>query len=332
MSEFNKARLKQYEEYKDCFHVKFCLKNGRYIKQNYMGDIDVRTQDKLRIGIDQSSSQTGMAIKKESGELVCLIDFVNTSSLPFGLYKAMLGMKIEQIFNSANVSICVLEKMWGGNRKAYDMLTNLADFLSGFKYILPGWAEAEVSSILPNVWRSAYLKGPEYKGRFTKDKVKLAAVEEGIKRYSVLYEYAYLHKEGSHYNDSFDALGILEGYEEKTFSKDGTIRKVANTIATTNHMFDYKIVLTDNVELAKESASENSYGRDVVEFEYNTEFPFYENMRKATSVTNKAVVMRITDSVAKIQLMWRFLTPLNKNEDVFLIGWREKISTKLGNY
>lgn len=331
MKEFNMLRLKQYEEYKDCFVVKACLKSGKVIKQNFMGDIKITLSDSIRIGVDQSSSQTGFAIKKSNGEFVCLLDFVNESSLPYNIYKSMLGLKLEQVLFNTRAEMCIVEKMWGGNKNSYEMLSELGEYISGFKYILPNWDRTEVSEILPNVWRSAYLADPRYKGRFTRDKVKIAAMEEGIIRYPFLKDYGYNHRTLRTPNDSFDALGILEGYEEKTFSSDGTMRKVANTIDATNHNYSYKLFDGYGEEVLT-TIKESCPSREIVEYEYNNDFPFFENVRKATSVTNKLVMLKIEDPVAKIQLMWRYGVVLNKSKPITLVGWRDNVSSRLDNY
>lgn len=332
MSKFNIARLQQYATYNDCVEVKICNKEGKVIRQKFLGNVHIDCDKPLRIAFDQSSSQTGIAVKKNNGEFVCLIDIINSSYINYNLYKAMLGLKIEQIFNSSTVEMCIVEKMWGGNKTAYEMLSELGSFISGFKYILEGWRNAEVSEILPNVWRSAYLKDPKYKGQFTKDKVKVAALKEGIARYPQLHNYGMFYKEGNHVNDSFDALGILEGYEEKTFSADGSMRKVANTMSPTNHAYSYKAFICEDLTDLKETIISECPERTAIEYEYNDAFPFHENIRRATSVTNKIVYMRVDSSVTKIQLMWRYGVTMEKDDLVYIVGWRDRISTKLGNY
>lgn len=332
MQEFNTKRLLQYQEYADCFTVKVCDKNGKIIRQNFLGGLKIKSSEPLRIGFDQSSSQTGVAVKKSSGGFLCLIDLVNSSHLPYGIYRSMLGLKIEQLFNSCEVEMCVVEKMWGGNRKSYELLTNLGEFISGFKYILEGWRNAEISEILPNVWRSAFLCDPKYKGMFTKDKVKVAVELEGIERYPQLHDYGMYYKEGKHVNDSFDALGIIEGYEKKTFSEDGNIRKVANTMSPTNHKYTYKVYSCDGVDDLLESLSKESPKRSVVEYEYNPEFPFYENVRRVTSVTNKIVYMKVVHDVVKIQFMWLYGVIINRDDTIYLVCWRDNVSPKLGNF
>lgn len=331
-SSFNTRRLLQYQEYKDCFEIKICLKNGKVYHQNFLGGIRVASDVPVRIGVDQSSSQTGLAVKKSTGEFLCLIDFVNSSHINYQLYKSMLGLKIEQLFGDVEVEMCVVEQMWGGNDKSYKMLSNLADYIKGFKYIIPSWSKAEVAEILPNVWRSAYLKSPEYKGMFTKDKVKRAAMKEGIKRYPQLDHYGYYHAEGSHINDSFDALGILEGYEEKTFSSDRTMRKVANTFNTTNCNYSYTLFSCEDKEDLFNAMQRNCPNRQYVEYEYNNDFPFHENVHRVASVTNKVVYMKVDDDVARIQLMWRYGTVITKDELLYLVGWRDRVSDKLDNY
>ncbi len=332
MGVFNNNRLMKFAEYKDSFRMTICLSSGKIFERSFMGELVVRTDDKLRIGIDQSSTQTGMAVKKSSGELLCLIDFINESRLPFNIYRDMLGLKIEQTFVDCNVEMCILEKMWGGNKKSFDMLTALSKFIGEYKFILPGWRNTEVADILPNVWRSGYLSDAKYRGQFTKDKVKVAAMNEGIERYPWLKEYGFNSLNAGHVNDSFDALGIIEGYEVKTFSSDGCIRRVSNTIKATNHNYSYMIFQTDDFEDLLDMAQDNCPQRSIEEYEYNNDFPFYENIRKATSVTNKIVAFLISDDVAKIQLMWRYKCVFNRSESFYLVGWRDTISEQLDNY
>lgn len=332
MGGFNKNRLMQFAEYKDSFKMTICLAGGKIFERSYLGELVVATKDKIRIGIDQSSTQTGVAVKKSTGELLCLIDFVNESRLPFNIYRDMLGLKIEQTFNDCEVEMCVLEKMWGGNKNSFDMLTALSKFIGEYKFILPGWRNAEVADILPNVWRSSYLVDAKYKGQFTKDKVKVAAMNEGVERYPWLKEYGYSNANRGHVNDSFDALGILEGYEDKTFSDDGCIRRVSNTIKATNHKYSYVIFQTDNFEDLIKLVEDSCPPRSVEEYEYNTEFSFYENVHKATSVTNKLVAFLVNDDIAKIQLMWKYRCLLARDKGIYLVGWRNTISEQLGNY
>jgi len=332
VSEFNINRLRQYETYKKCVEVKICTKDGKVIRQDFLGSVKVNSDVPIRIGVDQSSSQTGIAVKKSTGELVCLIDIVNSSRLPYHLFKSMLGLKFEQIFNDCDVDLCVVEKMWGGNKDAYEMLSELGKFISGYKYILEGWRNAEISEILPNVWRSAYLADPKYKGQFTKDKVKVAAMKEGIARYPQLHNYGMFYKEGNHVNDSFDALGILEGYEEKTFTADGNMRKVSNTITATNHKYSMQTFICKDLTDLNETIEQYCPRRLTTEFEFNGDFSVSENIRKATSITNKIVYLKITQDVTKIQLMWASGMVIEKNELVYVVGWRNKVNTKLGNY
>lgn len=332
MSEFNSNKLLQYETYKDCIKVKICTKDGKVIKQNYLGSIEISSKLPLRVGFDQSSSQTGIAIKKNNGEFLCLIDIVNYSGLPYPLYKSMLGLKIEQIFNNCTVEICVVEKMWGGNKDAFELLSELGRFISGYKYIMEGWRNAEISEILPNVWRSSYLCDKKYKGQFTKDKVKIAAMKEGIERYPQLHNYGNFHMEGSHPNDSFDALGILEGYEDKTFSKDGVMRKISNTINPTNHKYSIHTFVCKDMEDLTNTINEHCPRRLCEEYEFNEDFSFKENIRRATSITNKIVILKVMSDVVKIQLMWSSGMVIERDELVYVVGWRNTINTKLGNY
>ena len=332
MEDFNYNRLRQYETYKDCVNIKICTKEGKYIRQDYMGKLIIRSDVPLRIGIDQSKSQTGIAVKKKTGELICLLDIVNVSGVPYNLYKAMLGLKMEQLFCSCEVEICVVEKMWGGNKDAYEMLSELGKFLAGYKYILDGWRNAEVAEILPNVWRSSYLADKKYKGQFSKDKVKVAAMKEGIVRYPQLHNYGMFHKEGVHVNDSFDALGILEGYEDKTFAEDGEMRRISNTTVMTNHKYSDNVFICNDKEDLTDIISQHCPRRMTVEYEYNKDMSVNENLRRATSLTNKIVYMLVNDNITKIQMMWKYGVVIEEDEKVYVVGWRNNISTKLGNY
>ena len=57
-----------------------------------------------------------------------------------------------------------------------------------------------------------------------------------------------------------------------------------------------------------------------------------ENLRRATSLTNKIVYMLVNDNITKIQMMWKYGVVIEEDEKVYVVGWRNNISTKLGNY
>lgn len=323
MPTFNNKRLLAYKEYDLSIETRVCTKTGQIIVQGYTGDIKISSKEPIRVGIDQSSSQTGLAVKRMNGELLCLIDIVNKHHIPYNIFKGMLGIKLEQLFQDVEVDMCILEKMWGGGERAYEVLSDLTKFLKNLKYVLPGWSHAEVAEIFPGSWRSSYLAAPEYKGRFKRDKVKVAAVEEGVKRYTQLQAYA--EKYGT--SDSFDALGIIEGYIDKTFSEDSSMRKISRTMPPTNHKYTFNIALTE-----EEITTLNLPDRDMVEYEYCEDMTFKENIRRVTSVTNKIAVIKVTDDVAKIQLMWYYGKTISRSAVVYLLGWRDQVSAKLDNY
>ena len=171
-----------------------------------------------RICIDPATKFTGVALIDEFKEFVILLDFWRDKYLPKDVYEDELFFALKRIVCRKQVSHVVVEKPFT-NRKFVRTSAELQSLQGAVKTwlrMIPELNEAEKHWVPVNTWKSYIINKEKGKGRFNQAGAiaeDLCDVIPALKKY----------KQGLNKGDldSFDALGLLPGWEQHYFTVDG---------------------------------------------------------------------------------------------------------------
>ena len=315
------------------FSIRWVDLTGKSRGAGYGEVPELPKKHRLVVAFDQSSRQTGIAIMTESGKRFMLIDVENRGGkIPLADYERMLEFSLMHMFEGRQVSKVSVEKPLKGKSKySYSVLERLRGFMGTLMYRVEGFRGAEIGEVYPQSWKSKYLAGPEYKGRFSRDKVKDAVREETAKRYEWCRGYVY---GAGAPPDSCDAMGILDGYVELNY-KNG-MKIVNSTMGVTyNHAFSYIVEVLSVEDLKRSIRDTGRYneiifvrGLEVVR--YNEEMSLEDNVRRVTSNTNRVVALPVLSEQESMVLRWETGRERQPGELYVIMCWRDNTSERLG--
>ena len=187
--------------------------------------LDLTLDDDLEweFGIDQSSSCTGLAMKgiipeTKTLKYVILLDVWRDKHLTKTDFYRDLYYLLRKLMSGMKVTMCINEiPVPGKYRNAGDVLRELRGRLHEWVESIPELESALIDEILPQSWKSLIVNKSKGTGRFN---VKKEVAADIVDIYPLLRQY-WVDYTGDDY-DSFDALGILEGYQRYSFAPDGT--------------------------------------------------------------------------------------------------------------
>lgn len=215
-----------YDSYQRLFKVLISFNGKTY--QNYgIKKMLPTVPFKVLIGVDESTSQTGLCIIDEKGKPIFLVDLVNLGLPNARLYASMLRRWVENNFEGLKILTIVYEEVGFNSpqKEVKKKLNSIVDIFEDYKYSY--CPSIEVKAVNNLTWKKHFLNDPVYKGRKKKrSEVKLAVQEEVCKRYPEFTDY-------QNYNfgfDSCDAVGIIKGYLCECFVDEDLSKPKINKI------------------------------------------------------------------------------------------------------
>lgn len=318
------------EEYKK-FVTTIATRTGAVHMCTFPNFFKMPTNTLIQLGIDQSTSETGLVVKSyEDNKFICVFNFKNNGLTPKS-YSKMLIDTLNKTFENSNIRRMVYEShsSIGENRYTSRVLKELAQSLDTLKRTCKGFKDAEIATEKPAAWRSSFIPKERYSGRYGKDSVKFAVLEECLERYPFLREFSQMCSKSY---DSFEAIGILDGHLERNYTEAG-IRIVTKSLdIDLNHLCakHYEPWSTqDSLKSVLAKYSNLIESRGSLFAVYNDELTLDENARRMTTNTNKVVIMTIPKTTIEAVVTWETDIRLKDNESFALICYRAK--TKTGN-
>lgn len=169
------------------------------------------------IGIDQSTSCTGIYIQDSNNQINILleVEFANPSKKQY--FQELFGL-ISRIIRDRTVTLLVCEKPIPKNKKAYTyrVLTELFGKLEWFLETNPDLAQTRLESIYPQAWKSRIIDKSKGPGRINS---KQCTAEDLCDMKPLLTNYLIMSPAKD--LDGFDACGILLGYKRCAFTETG---------------------------------------------------------------------------------------------------------------
>lgn len=284
-----------------------------FLKQNRAIPIDPQRMSDFELilnkdctwemGIDQSTSCTGIALTDKEKNYVILLDCHRDKKIAKDIFYRELKYLLKRLAANQKYSMQIHERPVPAKyRSAGNVLLELKGRLEDWMYEIPEFENILHDSIYPQSWKSQVIDKSKGKNRFND---KAAIADDLCDRYPILRQYYNLYPYSDY--DSFDALGILTGYKLCAFNEAG-IQKIWGTQEKThNSLVCYSYV---SIESIKDHTVLDKLFGQVLSFyapkflAYNMAFNLHDNVRMASS-NNRAVYTVLPDNVAQ-DLQWTY--------------------------
>lgn len=339
-----------YDEYKLLFETH--VTNGeKAIKYYGSGKCLILPKNRVFIvGMDQSYKQTGIFIRTDDNlkPMAILMDIKNKGLPSRDIYTVMLGELLKNIFWDVHLKAVFVEMPVEGSAftTTKTKLIELKGFINALCASIPSMRNAQILSITPGAWRKHYLQDDRYKGRRThKEDLKVAAEEEGVRRYSQFSSYSNLFKSTP---DSFDAIGILEGgLQEIFYNGDMRVRRYHPQMHATVHninayydvididcesVYDYcENLICECGDFNEEEVEQLLLDRDLMVYVVDTaDKDFDEVVRAIISQTNSICLIVFKYKNDKYNRIFKWVNDIERegNQAYCCVAWRKHKDAK----
>ena len=293
-------------------------------------ELNLTDDDVWLIGIDQSTSNTGIALMSTNAKFIILLDLHRDKKLEKRVFYRDFYFLLKRIVSGKKIKILVYEKPVPSKYKtAGNVLRELKGHLEEWIEIIPEFEGICVDSLYPQTWKSLIINSTKGKDRFHD---KIAVAEDLVDMFPALECY-FLTYPYSDY-DSFEALGILLGYLSAAFDSNGN-QMIFSTMEKTHISFVcYKEVCKRELEdpLFIQNLFGIAYGIFKPVFRsYNMHYNFYKNVRMASSSRVNTYTVIPRTELARFQ--WEYGIDPEDTEKVMLmfIFRRGDLSKSEGN-
>ena len=277
------------------------------------------------IGLDQSTTCTGIYLTNKSKNLHILLDYARDGKDKHE-YRRELRILLSTLLKGLTVELIVIEKPVPSKyRFAGDVLRELKGYVEGLKDIIPELYNAKLDSIMPQSWKSKIVDKSKGKHRFN---VKYEVATDICDRIPCIRPYLGACRSADY--DSFDAVGILHGYLAKCFNEKGERVAFGRVERTHKPIAFFKYLtpaeLRDYDSLYKGLKFKQQENNPKV-FSYNEDLSFYENIRMCSSNYPFSLIV-LKDVKLYVMLAWYFNIDLVPGKVFVMFISREHAFTK----
>lgn len=320
--------MKNLDALRGLFHVGHALSDGRYARNDaYCDPISFKPGTKIDLAFDQSTSQTGIAIKVHGGPVVYIVDLINKGLPSKEVYMEFLKMFVTQLVKGFDVQYVIYEDPveHSSTIMSRNVLLELRGFIKTLAVTVDEFQNATFVEINVATWRKHYLAAPCYSGRRRKTElVKIAAMEETLRRMPALQAYVDTFRGVP---DSMDAVGILEGWTAEYFTDDKmkTIRvnKCMPALFSLGHVCEIVKVNANGMhEFMRSKFGAMVIARGYQVLAYNGDMSFRDNALRASSAFNEYCIILITERKDIQAIRWEAGVDLLPGELYAIITYR----------
>lgn len=309
--------------------------------QDNNGRLKLESEKKYILGLDMSTTQSGIAILDSDWNVVTMIDLINNGEKKDN-YLNHLRAVFNSNFKRLKFELVVLEEQIAteNGRMIYGKLSEL----QGSILSMSGIFGINIQRIKPQVWKSAFLKSDKYKGRRQKTiDSKISAGEEVETRFPYCKLYIdtmtnYSKADQGYICDSCDAVGLVLGYLELNYGEDRSLssRVVNKTMNYENkHDITRKFfaldIQTGELRTKKQFSSEEYityldkiFVNEVRDFGkitllYNPALDLNENIRRCTSTFSEICFILVRDKKSCVKIQWESGLDMKDNEMMLIV-------------
>lgn len=268
---------------------------NKALKQNFTDS------DRFEIGIDQSTTCTGICITDTQNTCYCLVDFKREST-DKDLYKVQLKKLVSEIVKGLRINLIVFEKPLNKRfSKATPVLRELFGFIKSWKLEIDELYDAKSDSIFPHQWKAKVLDKSKGTGRTA---IKSEIAIDICDKIPVLNRYRIVCPAKDF--DSFDATGILMGYKLQKYTSDGKAINFGSAVYNYKMSVFLKYLPKELIYNKQAIIDYLPINKDIKNFpilEYSDEHSFYDNIKMCCANYDcSALVIKSTQQT--INLLW----------------------------
>lgn len=283
--------------------------------------IKLPTDREYELGIDQSTSCTGVYLQDTKEDISILVDVVHTEATKKDYVRELFRF-LNKLICEIEVRLVVCEKPIPreGQTRTFRILTELKGKLELFLDVNPSLQNAELHSIYPQSWKSRIVNKAKGVGRMN---VKACIAEDLCDEKPLLRNYYPLCPTKDF--DSFDALGILAGYKRCAFTHTGVPKIWGDVEKRHGTRVYYRYVALDP-KLNSLGELEKFLKKDFRSYSkvwqpklkaYNSDYNLIRNFKMASS-TDKMTITILPEKVLE-PLRWEF--ELERDEKKSMVAY-----------
>ena len=302
------------------------LKSGNYNIINTMPIKDFNLslgakETEWELGLDPATKFTGIALRDTASHFVILLDCIYDNRVPPEQYFEDQFYLLKRLAKGHTFKRVVLERPFNSPyRHTNHVLMALRGRVETWISSIPELNTAQREQIYPNSWKSRVIDKKKGKNRYNQ---KGAVAEDLCDIYPGLREYFCSCTSGDY--DSFDALGILVGYERYSHTADGNEQicgdKGRQHVSFVGYRWEKNEDLEDDNYLQSVFGKALEFLRPVF-LDYNESYSFVDNVAMATN--NNDAVASIVPEKQLQQFQWKLgIDVTEPNHTLMMFAFRK---------
>lgn len=268
------------------------------------------------LGIDQSTSCTGLCLERTDGFFRVLLDVSRDKALETKRFYRDLFKILAKLAKGCSFKYVIMEKPAPKDMYASRVLQELKGRVEEWVGMIPEFEDAVVDSLFPQTWKSYMVDKSKGKNRH---RDKLAVAEDISERFPLLLPY-YVHYPYTDY-DSFDACGILNGYMQYAFNSVGEPQIHGSIEKRHVSVVGYRWV--DSAKVGENSEAFSCFCAchrpEVLAF--NERYNLHENIRMASS--SHEFVITILPKQLLQPFMWKYDIDIDEDKTMVMYVLRK---------
>lgn len=257
----------------------------------------------VQLGIDESTTQTGICIADMKGNPVMLIDIINRSLPKAEIYLTLLRQWVNRTLPNINIKRIIYEEINQNAPQQYarKRLLQVANIFED--YVANCEDDIEIVCINNKTWKKHLLIDSKYDHRRVKTELVKAAVQEAVEDLipSILnYKLVYYN------GDSCDAVGIIYGYCKECFTDDTCANLQVNSTMKSTPLRAYTKKYIELDELIKLSKQGQINIKGYKKAKYNPNFTLENNCLRAINYNRTGVILYGLDASESLKTIIQF--------------------------
>lgn len=263
------------------------------------------------LGIDQSTSCTGLCLEREDGYFRVLLDVSRDKAIETKIFYKDLFRLLSKFAKGCQFKYVIMEKPAPKDMYASRVLQEMKGHVEEWVMMIPEFDGAVVDSLYPQTWKSFMVNKLKGKNRH---RDKLAIAEDIAERFPLLLPY-YAHYPYTDY-DSFDACGILNGYKQYAFNSVGE-PQIHGTIEKRHvSLVGYRWVGCNEVGNFPEALTYLCQCHRPEVLAFNERYNLHENIRMASS-SNEFTITLIPKQFLE-PFMWKYNIDIDEEKSMIM--------------